>query len=174
MQGNRVRFSGMALYTYGRFIATGPAGSTSVGSAGSASARRRRGGRMAKRRGLPIEGQAGGGAFAPPYPPSWFDRFTAWVDRLRGPAWAFYLILALAVVLVETAIQWRERSPSAPSASCRCGTSAISPTSSASRTTSIRPPPLPWPLSAPSSQQRGKVAHHPPRTSPSSPSFPTG
>jgi len=46
--------------------------------------------------------------FTPPYPPSWFDRFTAWVDRLPGPAWGFYLILAAALVLAETAIQWRE------------------------------------------------------------------
>jgi hypothetical protein len=44
----------------------------------------------------------------PPYRPSWFDRFTAWVDRLPGPAWAFYVVLGLGVVLVETAIQWRE------------------------------------------------------------------
>ncbi len=46
--------------------------------------------------------------FAPPYPPSWFDRFTDWVDRLPGPAWAFYLTLAVVVVLAETAIQWKE------------------------------------------------------------------
>ena len=24
-------------------------------------------------------------AFVPPYPPSWFDRLTGWVDRLPGP-----------------------------------------------------------------------------------------
>ncbi|MGH2606559.1 MAG: hypothetical protein ACRDG5_08190, partial [Anaerolineales bacterium] len=30
------------------------------------------------------------------------------MDRLPGPAWAFYLVLAVAVVLAETAIQWRE------------------------------------------------------------------
>ena len=51
---------------------------------------------------------SGTSTFVPPYPPSWFDRFKAWVDRLPGPAWAFYLVLAVAVVLVETAIQWRE------------------------------------------------------------------
>jgi len=43
-----------------------------------------------------------------PYPPSWFDRFKAWVDRLPGPAWVFYLVFGAAVVLAETAIQWRE------------------------------------------------------------------
>jgi len=46
--------------------------------------------------------------FVPPYPPSWFDRFTGWVDRLPGPAWAFYLIFGALVVLAESAIQWRE------------------------------------------------------------------
>jgi hypothetical protein len=33
--------------------------------------------------------------FIPPYPPSWFDRFTAWVDRLPGPAWLAYMALAV-------------------------------------------------------------------------------
>jgi hypothetical protein len=51
---------------------------------------------------------AGSSAFVPPYPPSWFDHFTAWVDRLPGPAWAFYLVFAAGVVLAEAAIQWRE------------------------------------------------------------------
>jgi len=50
----------------------------------------------------------GSSAFVPPYPPSWFDRFTAWVDRVPGPAWAFYLIFAAGVILAGTAIQWRE------------------------------------------------------------------
>jgi hypothetical protein len=50
----------------------------------------------------------GGSSFVPPYPPSWFDRFTAWVDRLPGPAWAFYLTFAAVVILVETIIQWKE------------------------------------------------------------------
>jgi hypothetical protein len=29
-----------------------------------------------------------------PYPPSWFDRLTAGVDRLPWPAWATYLAMA--------------------------------------------------------------------------------
>jgi hypothetical protein len=33
-------------------------------------------------------------AFVPPYPPSWFDRLTAAVDRLPGPAWASYLVIS--------------------------------------------------------------------------------
>src|SRR3990172_8180787 len=47
-------------------------------------------------------------AFAPPYPPSWFDRFTAWVDRLPGPAWAFYLILGTGVSIAGSTIEWIE------------------------------------------------------------------
>jgi hypothetical protein len=46
--------------------------------------------------------------FVPPYPPSWIDRLMAWVDRLPGPAWAFYLILGMAAGLGESALQWWE------------------------------------------------------------------
>lgn len=48
------------------------------------------------------------GVFAPPYPPSWFDRFTAWVDRLPGPAWAFYVVLGIGVGLAGSTIEWSE------------------------------------------------------------------
>src|SRR4030067_3692459 len=48
------------------------------------------------------------GTFTPPYPPSWFDRFTAWVDRLPGPSWAFYLILAVGVSIAGSTIEWIE------------------------------------------------------------------
>lgn len=34
-----------------------------------------------------------------PYGSSWIDRFTDWVDRLPGPAWAFYAGLALVWLL---------------------------------------------------------------------------
>jgi hypothetical protein len=47
-------------------------------------------------------------AFNPPYPPSWFDRLTAWVDRLPGPPWAFYLILGIGVSVAGSIIQWIE------------------------------------------------------------------
>lgn len=33
-------------------------------------------------------------AFVPPYPPSWFDRLTDAIDRVPGPAWLTYLVLA--------------------------------------------------------------------------------
>lgn len=48
------------------------------------------------------------GTSAPPYPPSWFDRFTDWVDDLPGPAWVFYLVLGGAVVIAASAVQWKE------------------------------------------------------------------
>ena len=63
---------------------------------------------MTKRPTLKPKPPRAGASLPPPYPPSWFDRFTAWVDRLPGPAWAFYLTIAGAVVIVETAIQWSE------------------------------------------------------------------
>jgi hypothetical protein len=63
---------------------------------------------MAKRRTLTPKPPETGASLPPPHPPSWFDRLTVWIDRLPGPAWAFYLILGTAVVLAETAIQWSE------------------------------------------------------------------
>jgi len=47
-------------------------------------------------------------AFVPPYPPSLIDRFIAWLDRRRYPAWAFLLIVALLSFLVLTLVEWRE------------------------------------------------------------------
>jgi hypothetical protein len=41
-----------------------------------------------------------------PYPPSWVDRATAWIDRLPGPAWAAYLLLALLLVGAHAAAKW--------------------------------------------------------------------
>lgn len=35
------------------------------------------------------------GAVAPPYPPSWLDRFTAWLACLPLPWWLCYLSLWL-------------------------------------------------------------------------------
>src|SRR3989304_10316624 len=47
-------------------------------------------------------------ASAPPYPPCWYVLFTAWVDRLPGPAWAFYLILGTGVSIAGSTIEWIE------------------------------------------------------------------
>jgi hypothetical protein len=44
-------------------------------------------------------------AFVPPYPPSAFDRFTAWVDRLPIPAWSAYALMALPPVVLAAALR---------------------------------------------------------------------
>lgn len=44
--------------------------------------------------------------FVPPYPPSWIDRLTAWVDRKPGPSWAYYLAWGIVTYLVISAVQW--------------------------------------------------------------------
>lgn len=43
-----------------------------------------------------------------PYTPSWIDRLTAWVARLPGPSWTYYLGIGLAVFLLQTAVLWGE------------------------------------------------------------------
>ncbi len=47
-------------------------------------------------------------AFSPPYSPSWVDGLTAWVDRLPGPTWAFYVLVggaySLLFLLVEAGL----------------------------------------------------------------------
>jgi len=42
-----------------------------------------------------------------PYPPSWLDRFTEWVERLPGRSWVFYPVLGLVLALVVSVVQWR-------------------------------------------------------------------
>ncbi len=44
-------------------------------------------------------------AFAPPYPPSWYDRLARRIDRLPGPAWLAYVLLGVAGVLLQTGFQ---------------------------------------------------------------------
>jgi hypothetical protein len=63
---------------------------------------------MARQRSTKPKPPTGSTPFVPPYPPSWFDRLTARVDRLPGPAWAFYLVLGIVAGIAATAIQWRE------------------------------------------------------------------
>jgi hypothetical protein len=43
--------------------------------------------------------------FVPPYPPSWYDRLAGRIDRLPGPSWLVYLLLAVAGMLVLTGFQ---------------------------------------------------------------------
>ena len=41
-----------------------------------------------------------------PYPPSWMDRLTDWVRSLKVPYWIVYLIPALVLFLITSAINW--------------------------------------------------------------------
>jgi len=41
----------------------------------------------------------------PPYPPSWIDRFIAWIDGLPSPTWLFYALAVLAIALLITTIR---------------------------------------------------------------------
>ncbi len=43
-----------------------------------------------------------------PYPPSWVDLLTDWVDRHHGPYWLYYFGLGLIVLLVQVIILWIE------------------------------------------------------------------
>ncbi|MFC1803849.1 hypothetical protein ACFL0D_07795 [Thermoproteota archaeon] len=47
---------------------------------------------------------------AHPYPPSWLDRFTKWVERLPGRSWVFYPALGLVLALLLTVVQWGDGS----------------------------------------------------------------
>jgi len=43
-----------------------------------------------------------------PYAPSWIDRFIAWVARLPGSSWLYYLGIGLVLFLIETVVLWIE------------------------------------------------------------------
>jgi hypothetical protein len=43
-----------------------------------------------------------------PYAPSWLDRFNAWLVRLPGPSWAYYLGIWLVLVLLQNVTLWGE------------------------------------------------------------------
>jgi hypothetical protein len=42
----------------------------------------------------------------PPYPAGVVDRFLGWVDRLRVPAWFFYLLLLAVLILIFNGLAW--------------------------------------------------------------------
>ena len=46
--------------------------------------------------------------FIAPYPPSWFDRLSARLDRLRVSAYVVYTLFGLAIFGMLTLIQWHE------------------------------------------------------------------
>lgn len=41
-----------------------------------------------------------------PYPPSWLDRLTRWIERLPGSPWVFYVVLGGAGYLAASALRW--------------------------------------------------------------------
>jgi len=45
--------------------------------------------------------------FVAPYPPSWIDRLTDWVERLPIPWWSFYVVLAAAMIGAVALVLWR-------------------------------------------------------------------
>jgi len=52
--------------------------------------------------------EVGSAAFVPPYPPSWFDRLRARLDRLPISPYVVYGIFGLVNFIVLTLVQWRE------------------------------------------------------------------
>lgn len=47
-------------------------------------------------------------AFAPPYPPSWFDRLAARLDRLPVSPYLLYAVLGSVILIAFLLVQWRE------------------------------------------------------------------
>lgn len=43
-----------------------------------------------------------------PYRPAWINRLNAWVERLPGPWWPYYLGFAVAIFALLTAIKWAD------------------------------------------------------------------
>jgi hypothetical protein len=41
-----------------------------------------------------------------PFPPSWIDRLIAWIDRIPGSAWIFYLLSVLVFGVLINAVFW--------------------------------------------------------------------
>jgi hypothetical protein len=66
----------------------------------------RRTGRTRQDRSPTRSGSQAGRPPPAPYPPSWVDRLTSWVDRLPGPAWLAYAVLAAFLCLATLGVQW--------------------------------------------------------------------
>jgi len=50
-------------------------------------------------------------AKACPYQPSWLNRLAAWITRLPGPHWVYYLVLGLVLFLIQVVALWIETPP---------------------------------------------------------------
>ena len=47
---------------------------------------------------------------ATPYPASWIDHLIAWIGRLPGPAWVFYVLAIVLLILVSHGVRWLDGS----------------------------------------------------------------
>lgn len=54
------------------------------------------------------DGKAKAESEPPPYAPSWMDRFNAWVTRLPGPSWSYYVGMGLVLLFAQVAALWGE------------------------------------------------------------------
>ena len=45
---------------------------------------------------------------SPSYRPSWIDRFNDWVERSKIPAWLFYALLGITIVVIQLLFLWWE------------------------------------------------------------------
>jgi hypothetical protein len=42
------------------------------------------------------------------YSPSWINRFTAWVDGKKLPAWTYYIGIAAVLLIIQASVMWTE------------------------------------------------------------------
>ena len=57
-----------------------------------------------------VENKTAEPPYAEAFPPSWVDRLTDWVQRLPGPAWLYYLGVALVLALIRAIGGWSDSS----------------------------------------------------------------
>ena len=57
-----------------------------------------------------LENKTADPPYADAYPQSWIDRLTAWVQRLHGPAWLYYLGVVLVLTLTRVIVGWSDGS----------------------------------------------------------------
>ncbi|MFQ5854515.1 MAG: hypothetical protein ACE5LU_02565 [Anaerolineae bacterium] len=62
-----------------------------------------------------------------PYPPSWVNRFTGWVNRLPVPSWLPYLGLWLVSFLLLNGLKWLDRSQALGTIGIRHGARVLHP-----------------------------------------------
>ena len=44
----------------------------------------------------------------PPYPPSWIDRVTNWIEHRSWPSWSFYLAIGAGLLIIQALVAWIE------------------------------------------------------------------